>query len=88
MCGVAQRDIRTVTGSNTTLIRLEMDPIHGCLGKIRKELQSKVASVPELDRWRLDYLDRLLTKRGEASYRTEDDEVQRLSDLIDSLCIN
>ena len=77
MCGVAQRDIRNVTGSNTTLIRLEtgMDPIHGCLGKIRKELQSKVASVPGLDRFRLDYLARLLTQRGGASYRTEDDEV-------------
>jgi hypothetical protein len=90
MCGVAQRDIRTVTGSNTALVRLEtgLDPVHCCLGKLRKEIQSRVASVPELDKWRLDYLARLLTQRGEASYRTEDDEVQRLSDLIDSLCIN
>ena len=52
------------------------------------ELQSRVASVPELDWWRLDYLARLLTERGEASYRSEDDEVQRLSILIDRLCTN
>ena len=65
MCGVAQRDIRTVTGSNIALIRLEtgMDPVHCCLGKIRKEIQSRVAIVPELDKWRLDYLARLLTER-------------------------
>ena len=90
MCGVAQRDIRTVTGSNLALIRTEtrMDPVHDCLWKLKKMMQSRVASVPEVDEWRLDYLTKLLTQRGEASYRTEDDEVQRLSDLIDSLCIN
>ena len=90
MCGVAQRDIRTITGSNIALLRNEtgMDPVQCCLAKLKKELQSRVAQVPEHDWWRLNYLARLLTERGEASYRTDDDEVQRLSILIDSLCTN
>ena len=52
------------------------------------ELQSRVASVPDLDWWRLDYLARLLKQRGEASFIADDAEVRRLSTLIDSLCIN
>ena len=90
MCGVAKRDIRSVTGSNIALVRLEagMDPLHSCLGKLKAVLQSRVASVPELDRWRLDYLARLLKQRGEASFMADDGEVRRLSTLIDSLCIN
>ena len=56
MCGVAQRDIRAVTGSNIALVRNEtgMDPVQCCLGKLKMELQSRVANVPELDWWRLD----------------------------------
>ena len=90
MCGVAKRDIRSVTGSNIALVRLEtgMDPLHSCLGKLKMELQSRVASVPDLDRWRLDYLARLLQQRGEASFIADDAEARRLSTLIDSLCIN
>ena len=63
MCGVAQRDIRAVTGSNIALVKNEtgMDPVQCCLGKLKMELQSRVANVPELDWWRLDYLARLLT---------------------------
>ena len=41
-----------------------------------------------MDMWRLDYLAKLLTERGEASYRVEDIVVVRLTALIDSLCIN
>ena len=90
ICGVAKRDIRSVTGSNIALVRLEtgMDPLHSCLGKLKMELQSRVASVPDLDRWRLDYLARLLQQRGEASFIADDAEARRLSTLIDSLCIN
>ena len=58
------------------LVRLGngMDPVHSCLGKLKKGLQTKVSSVPYLDRWRLDYLDRLLTVRGQASCIKDDDE--------------
>ena len=54
-----------MTGSNIALFRqeTEMDPIHYCLGKLKMMLKSRVASVPDLDRWRLDYLARLLRQR-------------------------
>ena len=63
MCEVAQWDIRTVTGSNLALIMLEtgMDPVHGCLGKMRQIIQFRVDSVPVVDKWRLEYLAKLLT---------------------------
>ena len=51
-------------------------------------IQYRVTSVPDLDRWRLDYLARLLMQRGEASFMADNDEVKRLSTLIDSMCIN
>ena len=90
MFGLAKRDIRTVTGSNIALIVSEtgLHPLYACLSKIRQQLYSKVARVPEMDRWRLDYLAKLLTQRGEALYRMKDSEVQRLTSLVDSLCIN
>ena len=89
MCGVARQDIRTVTGSNLALLRLEtgLEPVLSSQGKMREKLQQKVASVPDMDRWRLDYLAKLLCERGEAHYRADDEEVARLSTLIDSLCI-
>ena len=91
MYGVARHDIRTVTGSNIALIKLETglsDPVWTGLGKVKEELQKVVAIVPDLDKWRLDYLTRLLTDRGEAYYRADEEEVIRLSSLIDSLCVN
>ena len=52
-----------VAGSNLALIMLEtgMDPVHGCLGKMRQIIQIRVDSVPVVDKWRLDYLAKLLT---------------------------
>ena len=70
------------------MFKTRMDPLHSSLGKLKAELQSRVASVPDLDRWRLDYLARLLKQRGEASFIADDAQVRRLSALIDSLCIN
>ena len=90
MFGLAKRDIRTVTGSNIALIASEtgLHPVHACLSKIRQQLYSKVARAPDMDMWRLDYLSKLLTQRGEALYRMKDSEVQRLTSLVNSLCIN
>ena len=90
MCGVARQDIRTVTGSNLALVLREtgLDPVVSSLGEIKKELRKKIVSVPERDKWRLAYLGRLLRDRGEAYYRAENEEVTRLTSLIDSLCIN
>ena len=56
MFGLSKRDIRTVTGSNIALIVSEtgLHPLHACPCKIRQQLYSKVARVPDMDRWRLD----------------------------------
>ena len=90
MYGVVNRDIRTVAGSNMALLVSEtgLDPIHANLGDIRKQLYSKVVRVPDMDKWRLDYLAKLLTQRVEALYRVNSSEVQRLTNLINSLCTN
>ena len=90
MAGVAKRDIRTVTGANLSLIRVEtgLDPLHDFMSKLKAELAVKKASPPDLDRWRVEYLGKLLAERGEAFYRADDPAVLRLSSLIDSLCVN
>ena len=73
--GVARLDIRTTTGANIDLIR-------------REKLVQQVNNVPGEDMWRMKYLARLLSERGEAYYKSEEEEVLRLSGLINSLCIN
>ena len=89
MCGVARQDIRTTTGANLDLIRREtgLNMEVARTGQVREKL-AKQATVPEEDIWRMRYLARLLSERGEAYYKSEDEEVTRLSGLIDSLCIN
>ena len=46
--------------------------------------------MPDRDKWRLDFLTKLLKQggRGEALYIVDTKEVQRLSGLIDSICVN
>ena len=90
MFGVVHGDLRTVTGRNVAMIRQEtgVDPVSSSPWDVKKKLIENVTRVPEVDQWRMDYLARLLTERGEASYRVEDTVVLRLSALIDSLCVN
>ena len=57
-------------------------------GQVREQLAKLVTTVPEEDKWRMMYLARLLSERGEAYYRSEEEEVIRLSGLVDSLCLN
>ena len=58
------------------------------VGQVQEQLAKKAAAVPAADTWRLSYLDRMLQERGEAYYKSQEEEVNRLSGLIDSLCIN
>ena len=90
MCGVAREDIRTVTGSNLALIGIEtgLNPVKASIGTVKEKLRMKISSVPDIDKWRIDYLARLLRERGEAFYSAEEEEVNRLTILIDSLCVN
>ena len=90
MAGVVRRDIRSVTGSNLALLKKEtgVDPLHGSMSQLKAELDMKRVIPPDLDRWRVEYLGKLLAERGEAFYRADESVVQRLSTLIDSLCVN
>ena len=55
---------------------------------MKERLSVNVALVTDRDKWRLNYMARLLMERGEAYYRAEDEEATRLTTLIDSLSIN
>ena len=57
-------------------------------GQVREKLAKLVPVVQEGDMWRLRYLARMLSERGKAYYRSEEEEVTRLYGIIDSLCIN
>ena len=53
------------------------------------ELASReTVDVPEQDRWRVKYLDKLMEEKKEYHYMGEVEQVKQVSDLIDSLCID
>ena len=85
------RDIRYVTGRNLQLI-LEvsgLNPWTASTAKLRDALTaSEMVEVSPLVRWRLSYLGSLLSQRRSAYNLALDTEVERLSDLIDSLVLN
>ena len=60
-------------------------------GEIRKELFKKVEDIPVIDQWRLPYLTKLLEQMDMMTYNGEGDESEelaRVKELLDSLCIN
>ena len=86
--GVTSRDVRSTTGSNMHLLRMEtgLDPLSTTNVKIKEKMSLKLAMVPGTDEWRLPYLARLLGERGDLYYRGE--ETEEITSLIDSLCMN
>ena len=90
MCGVVRMDTRTTTGKNLYMMRREtgLNMEVSRTGQVREQLAKLVTTVPEGDKWRMMYLARLLSERGEAYYRSEEEDVIRLSGLVDSLCLN
>ena len=88
MCRVAAGDVRTTTGRNLWYLRREtgLNPLKISSVKLREALACQVSTVPEVDRWRVSYLAKLLEARGQAYY--EGSDVQDWTALIDSLCTN
>ena len=83
---IVARDIRTTTGNNLSVIHdlTSLDP-WSCFGSQEKKiLGEKLAEVPQQDWWRISYLEKLLTKRGEKHCSMGNRE---LAELIDSLCM-
>ena len=63
-----------------------LEPLSCSSVKMKAVLGSKLALAPDVDKWRIRYLARLLEERGQAHY--EGDDVDDLTVLIDSLCSN
>ena len=86
MANISSRDIRSTTGSNIRNLEAEtkLDLWSASPRQVRKVLEEKVVKVPDRDKWRIGFLGRLLTERGDSFYRGE--EVQAITELIDSLC--
>ena len=83
-------DIRTTKGANLDIFEREtgLSMEVSKAGQVRDKLAKLEPAVPEGYMWRLRYLARMLSEKGEAYYRSEEEEVTRLSGPIDSLCIN
>ena len=91
MANIAGRDIRSTTGRNMKLLEEAsgMDPWIFDSSRLKVELAIReTVEVPEQDRWRVKYLDKLMKEKQENHYMGEVEQVKKLSDLIDSLCIN
>ena len=84
------RDLRTTTGRNLRLIAEEsgLNPWISSSSQVKKALSEQVSDIPEEDTWRIPYLELLLEQRQVAHYGGYEDEESRLSELINSLCIN
>ena len=92
LASLVGRDIRSITGKNLRLVAREssLNPWVVTPGTIKKVLKEKEENilVPPDDHWRLAYLDLLLEQRQNTHYLAMENEEKRLSELIDSLCIN
>ena len=90
---VVARDVRTTTARNLAMLEREsggltwMDPAE----KVKEGLASREPAVANEDSWRIPYLGKLLEQRDTLAYQgaaVPDEELDRVQELIDSLCIN
>ena len=91
LCRLSARDIRTNIGSNLDSIRKEtgLDPWIFGSRRIQEELrQNSVSQVVVKDKWRVPYLDKLLTVRTEHFYRGDIENYRDINSLISSLVKN
>ena len=86
------KDIRTTTARNLSLLEKTTggQTWSAPAGKIREELAKREPDVTRVDAWRIPYLGRLLEERDTLSYMGEEhhEQVERVQELIDSLCSN
>ena len=91
MALLAGRDIRSTLGSNLALLRSKtgLDPWAVRKGQLKAALgRATRTEVPELDYWRPQLLQKLLTARLLAHYSADLVEEERIATLIASLIIN
>ena len=89
---IVAKDIRTTTGRNLRVLERETGGLTWLTPsrKIKEELQKRQPGVPAEDGWRVPYLGKLLEERDNLVYQGDEDskEVERVQELIDSLCSN
>ena len=88
---LAARDLRSSVGTNLALLRQEtgLDPWVIGPGHLQTALLAKDrVVVPDRDKWRVPYLERLLAERLQAYYAADTLTEERLTVLINSLVVN
>ena len=88
MSNIVTRDIRSSTGENIAYLRQQTDlnPSESSV-KLKKSLMMKLkTNCNSQDKWRIEYLAKLLAARGESYYSGADEESEYLSHLINSIC--
>ena len=88
---LASRDRRSTIGANLALIRevTGLDPWTAGRNELRAALETaELSPVPPMDEWRMLALEKLLPERLVASYQADNEEVDRLQELINSIVIN
>ena len=87
LANIVGRDVRSTTGKNLWNIKNEtgLDVWECSTHEVKKYLNEVKSDVPLRDQWRPAFLAKLLIERGEKSYQGED--VDELTELIDSLCV-
>ena len=91
MVNIALRDLRSTTGKNKRLLVdcSGMDPWEFGSSRLKEELsKNELVTILDRDSWRVRYLANLLEQRQHGHYQAFEGEVERLSELINSLCIN
>ena len=89
MANLVSRDVQTTTGTNLRLIERETGLSAWITGhvKLRDALvQKETVPVEEREKWRIPLLNKLLIQKQELLYLGED--IEDISGLINSLCIN
>ena len=91
MANLAGRDLRSSTGRNLKLLEeyTGINPWVFGSARLKEELLKwEMVETPDQDRWRVDYLFKLLGQRQVSHYNGDEDEEKRIAVLIDSLCVN
>ena len=91
MAWIAAWDIRSTLGKNIQKIReiTQLDPCSMRKTELHAALEHGLhIEIPKVDSWRLRCLANMLAARSQAFFRADEDEVVRLTSLIDSLVTN
>ena len=89
MANLVSRDVQTTTGTNLRLIERETGLSAWITGHVKLKdalVQKETVQVEEREKWRIPLLNKLLIQKQELLYLGED--IEDISGLINSLCIN